>query len=298
MKKQSIINKQLLNSKAIRRLMESQWKKGENIPTDEQIGNRIWLQITDKCYEKPKHSILNKKIIRYAAACAALLFIIGTLWYVPTSIVDNTTEYQTFFAREHHLLELPDHSKVWIQPGSTIRYAKTFNEHREIWLKGDATFEVTKQTKHPFRVYIDNAFVEVKGTVFRVANKSHVQSQVTLFNGKVDFHTPIKGQIITMKPNQSITYRPGKKLEIKEINGVKWNNGCYKFNDMPMNSLINMLNDLYNIKIELDSKVPSNHLFTGTIHYNELPSKFIEKICYNMNLKYKQTNNKLIIYKP
>lgn len=40
--------------------------------------------------------------------------------------------------------------------------------NREVWLEGVSTFEVTKRKGHNFKVYIDQAFVEVKGTVFRV----------------------------------------------------------------------------------------------------------------------------------
>lgn len=39
-------------------------------------------------------------------------------------------------------------------------------DKREVWLEGESTFEVTKRKGRNFKVYIDQAFVEVKGTVF------------------------------------------------------------------------------------------------------------------------------------
>lgn len=283
----------------LKRMMRAQWDESNNEPKNTLVENRIWQRIILQCHLKQNHPTFNNKIfIKYTAACAAILFVIGAFWYIQSSIENNKTEYKDIFAREHCMVELPDHSKVWMQPGSSLRYATTFNSNRKVWLKGDATFEVTKQTSHPFQVYINKAYVEVKGTIFRVFDRDRGLSQITLFSGKVDFHSPEKGKVITMKPNQSIIYHSKGEIEIKEINGIKWQNGRYKFGDIRMDSLIDMINDLYDIKIELSASVPDHHLFTGVISYDERPSEIAEKICYNMDLKYKREENKLIIYKP
>ncbi len=69
-------------------------------------------------------------------------------------------------AEKNQLYVLPDSTKVWMQPGSSIRYAKAFMQDRRVWLEGSSLFEVRKQEGSTFQVYIYDAFIEVKGTCF------------------------------------------------------------------------------------------------------------------------------------
>ena len=41
-------------------------------------------------------------------------------------------------AQESQLYTLPDSSKVWMQKGSSLRYAKAFLKDRKVWLKGNS----------------------------------------------------------------------------------------------------------------------------------------------------------------
>ena len=141
-------------------------------------------------------------------------------------------EYTEVVSSNSRLYILPDSSKVWMQAGSRLRFSQDFMSNREVWLEGVSTFEVTKRKGHNFKVYIDQAFVEVKGTV-----------------------------------------------------------------DMRMDDLIEAIHDIYHIPVELDRKVARNDLFTGYMRYDDPASKVIEKICINMNLKFKKETQKIIIYK-
>lgn len=287
--------KKLSETEGIDHLMKKQWDENNNEAISEETGKKIWKQIAKRCHTEQKHRLSEKSIMMYAA-CASVLLLISSLWFAWNNNGNSGIEYENFYANNHCTLTLPDQSKVWMQPGSTLRYARKFNENRKVWLKGDATFDVVKKTEYPFRVYINDAFVEVKGTTFRVIDRDKNLSKVTLFSGRVIFH-PLRGNIVSMKPNQSITYSAGKVM-LQDIGNIDWQNGLYKFNDIRLDSLINIVSNLYNVNIELSKGVSSHHQFTGTIRYNELPSEVVEKICYNMNLKYKREHNKLIIYNP
>lgn len=287
--------KKLSETEAIKHFMRKQWNENSDESISEETGEKIWKQISKRCHAKKQHRF-SEKVLSIYAACASVLLLIGSLWFAWNNDGSSEKEYENFYADNHCTLNLPDQSKVWMQPGSTLRYAKKFKEDRKVWLKGDATFEVVKQTEHPFRVYINDAFVEVKGTIFRVMDRDKNLSKVTLFSGRVNFH-PLRGNTVSMKPNQSITYSAGKVM-LQDIGNIGWQNGLYKFNDIRLDSLVNIVSNLYNVNIELSQDVSSHHQFTGTIRYDELPSEVVEKICYNMNLKYKREHNKLIIYKP
>ena len=62
---------------------------------------------------------------------------------------------------------LPDSSRVWMHPGSSIRYPENFVQNRKVLVEKEIPdFDVYKQEGKHFIVYIDRAFVEVKGTSF------------------------------------------------------------------------------------------------------------------------------------
>ena len=67
--------------------------------------------------------------------------------------------------------ELPDHSVVWLNAGSTLRYPTVFREeNRNVTLKGEAYFEVQADHKRPFYVNTPSGLsVYVYGTKFNVA---------------------------------------------------------------------------------------------------------------------------------
>ena len=207
-------------------------------------------------------------------------------------------EYTEVVSSNSRLYVLPDSSKVWMQAGSRLRFSQDFMSNREVWLEGVSTFEVTKRKGHNFKVYIDQAFVEVKGTVFRVQSTCQDGAEVTLFSGKVDFNVKASQRKVEMKPLQQIVFHPEKdEVILKNIGNISWDEGRYKFVDMRMDDLIEAIHDIYHIPVELDRKVARNDLFTGYMRYDDPASKVIEKICINMNLKFKKETQKIIIYK-
>ncbi len=63
---------------------------------------------------------------------------------------------------------LADGSIVHLNAGSTIRYPASFDRKREVYLSGEAFFEVVKNPSRPFLIHLDNGTVKVLGTSFNV----------------------------------------------------------------------------------------------------------------------------------
>lgn len=286
---------QLADTEAVQRLMERQWQQAGEDGPGKEVEERIWNNVLQSC------GLLQQKngrrlLVTWSAACVAVLMVLSGYWLL--NIREQPLVYDEIFTSEHRMLLLPDSSRVWMQPGSSVRYAHNFAKERKVWFRGDATFEVVRNTVHPFRVYLNEAFVEVKGTVFRINSYDETRNEVTLFNGRVELHTPLTGRIVTMKPSQRAILDLNDVVEIKDVSNVGWQNGRYKFNDTRLDSLMNIINSLYGVKVKLATDVPGHYLFNGSIRYDEQPSAVIEKICYNLNLKYCKEDNSIIIYKP
>lgn len=287
--------KQLADSEAVQQVLKRQWQQAEEDGPGKEVEERIWNNVQQSCMQMPERRHSRKLLLTASAACIAVLMFFSGYWLLNNR--EAPLEYDEVFANVHRILLLPDSSRVWMQPGSTVRYARKFEKERKVWFKGDATFEVVRKETQPFRVYIHEAFIEVKGTVFRVNSDEAVKNEVTLLSGRVDLHVPITGKVVVMKPNQRVSLGQNNEMELTEVSNVGWQNGRYKFNDTRLDSLTSIINSLYSVQVTLADDVAGHHLFNGNIRFDEQPSAVIEKICYNLNLKYRKENNKITLYK-
>ncbi|WP_218049165.1 FecR family protein [Bacteroides acidifaciens] len=208
-------------------------------------------------------------------------------------------EYVKIVAVQNELYILPDSSKVWMKKGSSIQYNKAFNEQRDVWLSGSSLFEVTTQNGHPFRVYIQKAMIEVKGTCFDIHQDSEMKkNEIILYNGKINF-TPENNEEIEMSPHQKITHYIEKREILKEnIKNMDWEDGKFYFKELPLPQLIETINTMYNshIRLKVNNQVIKS-AFTGNIRYEESLEEVLHKICYSLDLNFQNQDNELIIYK-
>ena len=105
-----------------------------------------------------------------AAACVALLLLVGVgIWqnnYLSSPL------YQTAYAETQEVW-LPDSTLVVLNAHSSITFPNyTTGPLREVWLEGEAFFEVTENKQRPFIVHVDEMDVRVTGTSFNVADRS------------------------------------------------------------------------------------------------------------------------------
>lgn len=82
-------------------------------------------------------------------------------------------------------LMLADGSRVWMNAGSRLRYPERFGRSREVYLTGEAYFEVAKDSCRPFRVHTEDYGVEVLGTRFNVTAYADETGRATLAGGSI-----------------------------------------------------------------------------------------------------------------
>lgn len=285
--------RKLSESEPMENLMRKQWEVCDS-PDDIVVKERIFAGILSKCNQlnkRPSHKVQWSVV----AASVAIIVLVGSLWFTQQN---QAIEYVEFTANDNTLYQLPDSSKVWMQPGSSIRYSKQFLSNRRVEMKGDLIFEVRKRRSSTFRVFIDKAFVEVTGTCFRIKENHLSKSEVTLFHGEVKFHTEENKETIAMHPRQKITYdHLTKQVTLQNTENIDFQSEKYKFTEIRLDTLVNTINEMYGSKIMIDKRVDLNYFFSGYIRYNEPLESVIEKMCFNMSVRYKKVNEEIIIYK-
>ena len=278
--------------------IKKQWNESGNRAADMAIKEQIWKKVKTKCEYRKNNRVLVELRPYLAAASVAILLLIGGLWMILGDNKAEMNELVRIEAQQSMMYILPDSTKVWMKPGSSIQFAKSFNKERKVWLSGNSLFEVYKHEGSTFQVYIDKAFIEVKGTCFHIKQTDAEKNEITLFHGKIEFNVESTGQKTVMKPLQRVIYNPrNAEMRVEQITNIKWENGKYNFTDIPLQELISIINQMYNSDVTLAKGINHESAFTGSIRYDEPLEDVVNKICFTLNLNKEEHANKIIIKK-
>ena len=166
-------------------------------------------------------------------------------------------------------LVLDDGTTVWLNAGSRFAFPQEFiGTKREVFLEGEAYFEVAKNVNKPFIVSTGEINVEVLGTRFNVnAYKSDNLCETVLLEGSVNIwdNTKFIKEKIQMVPNQIATYNKTEKnialkSELESGRYISWVNGWYEFKNENFEQVLKKLEKYYNIKFDYDQTVVSKIL--------------------------------------
>jgi len=112
-------------------------------------------------------------------------------------------------------IQLPDGSVVRLNSSSSLAYGKNFGKNlREVSLTGEAFFDVTKDSSHPFIIHTNVIDIKVLGTAFNV--KSYPNDAITetsLIRGTVEV-------TVKNRSNAKIYLEPNQKLVVANDNSV------------------------------------------------------------------------------
>jgi len=155
-------------------------------------------------------------------------------------------------------LELSDGTLVHLNSGTTITYPINFikGKNREVFIKGEAYFDVTSDKAHPFLVHSDQVTVEVLGTQFNVSSYPEnpeiqtvlVEGQVAMRNSETD-----EGDMILTPGTKGSWNKTTLSSLMSEVDVdlyTSWIGGELVFRDTPFNEILTMLERRYNVSIE------------------------------------------------
>ena len=110
-------------------------------------------------------------------------------------------------------IQLPDGSTVWLNASSNLTYDKNFGKNiREVSLSGEAFFEVTKDSSHPFIIHTNVIDVKVLGTAFNVRSyPGDANTETSLIRGKVEV-------TVKNRSNEKVYLEPNEKLIVANNN--------------------------------------------------------------------------------
>ena len=182
-----------------------------------------------------------------------------------------------------YAMVLSDGTKVWLNAQTELVYPVKFgNDKREVKLKGEAYFEVAKDSKRPFTVLINSGSdVEVLGTQFNVmAYEDEAEVQTTLVEGKVKFALGER-QLILDPGEQSVLNRSDNSIEVREVDTYQfsaWKDGKFVFKKEPLGSVFRKMSRWYGVDITCDDELVLNRRISASMDKYENVEKLISLI--------------------
>lgn len=188
-------------------------------------------------------------------------------------------------------LVLEDGSRIWLNSASELRYPVHFTkDKRQVWLEGEAYFEIAHNAECPFVVKTAKQDVTVLGTSFDVtAYKDENDVYTTLLNGSVRVDTKGKQQVLL--PGEQAVF-DGEGINVKEVNAklyCSWIEERFVFMSEDFEHVAKKLERWYNVKFVFESDDLRKKCFSGSIpKYSEMHKilKMLElttNICFEMN---------------
>lgn len=221
-------------------------------------------------------------IIRAAAA----VVVVALLSWIFQYTVFKRPVYIDVIAGMDSILrhELPDKSVVTLRNGAKIRYSDAYNnEEREIWLDGEAFFEVQKNPKKTFTVVARRSRTIVKGTTFGVRSiESDTADYIAVEEGKVavmEKYAQSAKEVFLTAGMSALTGSSGS-IQVQSATAAPlyqplWKTKHIRFQDQYLAEVVNQLQELYQVNIELHTTAPhttplGNCKYTGEFQDDSL----------------------------
>jgi len=181
------------------------------------------------------------------------------------------------------MIELADGSKIWLNADSKLSYPEVFeNNSREVYLTGEAFFDIAANPKKPFIVHFKSGSVHVLGTSFNVRAYENEAVQTSVKTGKVAFIPAApegqKPDTIYITPDEKVTYRPSPVKDdedlVKEITSAEddkaWTEGRLVFRDETLENIAYELERTFGKKVTFENDAPRYFRLTGAFQNNSL----------------------------
>lgn len=201
-------------------------------------------------------------------------------------------------------MELSDGTKVWLNSGSKLVYATAFNgKTREVFLEGEAYFEVAKDADKPFYVKTDAFRIMVLGTKFDVkAYKDDNEYNTVLVEGKVSMkvnHLVFAKEVFLSPYEKSTFVKDQGNFQITQVNDVNtctsWIYGYLEFEKENLADVLKSISRFYNIAIEVKT---GNQLkkVSGKLDLKTEPERILNGLARLSNTQFIKKDGKYVFY--
>tara|TARA_B100000678_G_scaffold234295_1_gene203502 strand:- start:9003 stop:10133 length:1131 start_codon:yes stop_codon:yes gene_type:complete len=272
-------------------------------PTTSGLEEQITLQLPDGSIQ-----VINE--VNHSSITSTTGNVIGSIknksLVYDLSIGDGPVEFHTLkvpYGKKFQI-KLNDGSLVFMNAGSSLTYPSRFlpNQTRKVKIKGEAFFEVSKDSLRPFIVNADRLNISVLGTRFNVQSyEEDVVTEVVLTEGAVALYSGNENAT-----QNSTLLSPGEMGVLEKESNVisktsvipgiytSWMSGQLVFREMPFKNIIKKLERHYNLVIINENEELANEKFNASFDSISI-NKVFESLREYHGIEFKRVNDTIII---
>lgn len=283
---------------SVRNWIESSDDNYADFLRERKIYDALLLSTPSKISRQSFHQHITPWIVSTVASIALLVIATGLFFYAESS---KSQQYNTIIVPPGQRINLilADNTNVWLNANTTFRYPSKFaRKNREVFLDGEAWFDVSKNKKKPFIVKTDQGEVRVTGTTFNLEAYSEYKNFVTsLFEGSVDIYQN-NAKLATLKPNQKGMLQNDRYFisTIDNTDEYLWRNGLIAFDNMKLEDILFELEKYFDIQIEINTKKLPQHRYTGKFRQADGVDYALRVLQKSIHFSYNRDDDKQIIY--
>jgi ferric-dicitrate binding protein FerR (iron transport regulator) len=283
---------------------------------ENEIKANIEKNILKEESTEPIIKFINRRFIKAAVAAAIFIGIVFSLIFFyktppkvpdPALVVVKSNREKSEMQedrknkvqqKENRVVFLPDGSKVILSPGSKLNYPSSFDgvEKREVFLVGQAFFDVKHNPSRRFIVHTGKLETIVLGTVFNI-KALHGEKEITITVARGKVKVKDQNKILgTITPNQQIVYNKGNVTSTQRIvnneSYLDWINQDLLINNLTLSEAAKILEEQFKIKIIIRDPSIREQRFTATFPKDEKLDQALKSITIFNGVTYTYNNDK------
>lgn len=272
-------------------------------------------QAAKRLEENRKFFSSNRKWIRIAVASIASCLLLIGLWNFEIlsigpseGLSENTFTYleRNVGKGEKLTIKLEDGSEVKLNSGSSIRFPEKFtNEKREVFLEGEAFFNVTPDPSRPFIVHTKSLQTRVLGTSFIVKEDAlNKEGSVAVLTGKVqvsiqDSLAASASEKFYLEPMDAVSFDSNdaslKKSRVNYDDVFSWKDNVISFRDASFQEIKTKLEIWYGVEFEVSKDFLTKQDYTGKFE-NQTLEEVLMGLSFVYDFDFEINENKVSIF--
>ncbi|WP_163378968.1 FecR family protein [Cyclobacterium sp. SYSU L10401] len=188
-------------------------------------------------------------------------------------------------------LTLQDGSKVILNSGSSLRYIKNFEPHQRIVeLRGEAFFEIAKETERPFTVRTGPVSTTALGTSFNIKAYDNKSLDISLLTGRVLVQRDsVLSQPVNLQKGEGLeidlNHQEMKRVIFDQDRVLAWTKKTIVFDQSPMWEIKRVLENWYGVSIRFSNSPHPNLEVSGRFQDQTLKN-VLEGLSYSARFEF------------
>lgn len=295
-----------------------QWLVSDYEKEEKELEIReLWENINIDDESLDTYEALDRVLVKYRrrrrltifCRCAAVasLLVVGSLcvyYFMGRQATFEEPHMVTCCVPKGHVstITLADGTKITVNAGSVIRYPdKMVGSTRDVYLSGEALFDVTHDANHPFTVHANGINIEDLGTRFNIRAYDTLSVTTTLIEGSAQVYRSASEPAVELSPNEQAVYtRADHKIRVNQVDAADytlWTEGEMSFDQCSLGEILQSLERKFNVIIKPDKHLNLDSLYTLYIYKDESIDDVMRLLTRMGDYSYRKSGNTILLIK-